>query len=304
MHISFLRYRNFFYLKLALGVSALALLAYVVHAPAAAPNGGTWLGYTLGTLSLALVGWLAWFGIRKRTYRGTQDRLMAWLSAHVYLGIALVFIVSLHSGFQLGMNVHGLAYLLTVAVVVTGLVGLYCYVNYPRMRAENAAGMSRDTMLNEIAELDRESLELADGIGPDAHRAVLQSIEQTVLGGTIWQQVLGDPARHSGANDKELGALLQVPATAPRAEPSFNPEATTITLLTGQMLDPADSNTRIARLRNLIDLVTRRRELVERLQRDIQYEARLHAWLYLHVPLTVALLAALLAHVVAVFFYW
>ena len=37
---------------------------------------------------------------------------------------------------------------------------------------------------------------------------------------------------------------------------------------------------------------------------DIAYRARLQLWLYLHVPLSIALLAALLAHVIALFFYW
>ena len=32
--------------------------------------------------------------------------------------------------------------------------------------------------------------------------------------------------------------------------------------------------------------------------------ALLEIWLYVHVPLTVVLIAALIAHVVSVFFYW
>ncbi|MGH8597613.1 MAG: hypothetical protein ACREXT_13225, partial [Gammaproteobacteria bacterium] len=61
---------------------------------------------------------------------------------------------------------------------------------------------------------------------------------------------------------------------------------------------------RLDKIRHLFDLITRKRGLVERLQRDIQIQARLAFWLYLHVPLTVGLLAALIAHVFAVFFYW
>jgi len=30
----------------------------------------------------------------------------------------------------------------------------------------------------------------------------------------------------------------------------------------------------------------------------------LEIWLYIHVPLTIALIAALTAHVISVFFYW
>jgi hypothetical protein len=33
-------------------------------------------------------------------------------------------------------------------------------------------------------------------------------------------------------------------------------------------------------------------------------KARLDLWLFIHVPLSIALIAALVAHVVSVFFYW
>jgi hypothetical protein len=36
----------------------------------------------------------------------------------------------------------------------------------------------------------------------------------------------------------------------------------------------------------------------------MRYKAVLDLWLYIHVPLSVALLAALTIHVVSVFLYW
>ena len=54
----------------------------------------------------------------------------------------------------------------------------------------------------------------------------------------------------------------------------------------------------------MLDIIGRRQELVSRVNRDIALTARMQIWLYLHVPLTFALLAALLAHIVSVFLYW
>jgi hypothetical protein len=54
----------------------------------------------------------------------------------------------------------------------------------------------------------------------------------------------------------------------------------------------------------LYALMVRKQELVGRARRAVALKARIDVWLYVHVPLTIALLAALLAHVVSVFFYW
>jgi len=48
----------------------------------------------------------------------------------------------------------------------------------------------------------------------------------------------------------------------------------------------------------------RKQELVSRARRAVKLKARLDIWLYIHVPLTIALLAALTAHTVSVFYYW
>src|SRR6476646_5385668 len=128
MHQSFLSYRRKFYLWVALGLCAAAIVAYAWHHPRSPPNGGTWLGYTLGTIGALLILWLTALGIRKRSYRSRLGTVQGWVSAHVYLGLALLVIVTLHTGFQFGWNIHTVAYGLMWLVIVSGLVGISAYL--------------------------------------------------------------------------------------------------------------------------------------------------------------------------------
>jgi hypothetical protein len=57
-------------------------------------------------------------------------------------------------------------------------------------------------------------------------------------------------------------------------------------------------------LRKLIDMISRKKRLATRVARDIQYQAMMEIWLYFHVPISFALLAALIGHIVSSFFYW
>lgn len=311
MHESFVSYRSFFYLKVALGLCALAVLAYALHSPADPPNGGTWLGYALGVLGAILVGGLAWFGVRKRRYGGNTTLVSAWLSAHVYLGGALLVVTTLHSGFQLGWNVHTLAYALVWLVVVTGFYGLYTYIAYPGALSANRGGMTRAQMIAEIAELDCECLQLADGVGQEAHQVVLRSIEETVLGGSALEQLFGDPARRSasqklaqGLDDVRRKIEARIAREVPDLSQVKDTEMTAIGFLAGQVMAEGAGPERLEKIRRLFDLITRKRAMVERVQRDIQYQARLQCWLYAHAPLTVGLLVALGIHILSVFFYW
>ena len=57
-------------------------------------------------------------------------------------------------------------------------------------------------------------------------------------------------------------------------------------------------------LQDLLRLFGRRRSVLRRLRHDIRLMSWLRVWLYVHVPLTVAMLAALVVHILAVFLYW
>ena len=70
-HYSILEYASFRWFKAAIALVAMASAAYLWHEPPLKPYGGTWLGYTLGTVGAILIVWLMAYGIRKRRYAST-----------------------------------------------------------------------------------------------------------------------------------------------------------------------------------------------------------------------------------------
>ena len=56
--------------------------------------------------------------------------------------------------------------------------------------------------------------------------------------------------------------------------------------------------------RKLLVLTGKKCGLLGTVRRDIQLKALMDIWLRVHVPVTVALLIALTAHIISVFYYW
>ena len=276
MHQSILIYKRFLFLKLALLGIVAAVLPYTIHAPLQAPNGGTWLGYTLGCLGAFLIVWLMWFGIRKRRYGPGKVNLEAWLSAHVYFGLVLIIVATLHTGFQFGINVHTLAYALMMVVILSGFFGVYSYMRHPREMTENRGGSTLDQIMLELTDLDRRCREIAINLGKEMNDAVLEASRNTTIGGGLIRQLSGDD----------------------RACP------TSAALDRVQALAASVSGEEAGHVRRLVPLLSRQCELLSQARKDIRFQALMRVWLFVHVPFSFALLAALIAHVFAVFFYW
>ena len=58
-HISFLKHKRFRWLWIALGLSVISIIGYALIDQEPRPNGGSWYGYTLGTIGLGLIVWLS-----------------------------------------------------------------------------------------------------------------------------------------------------------------------------------------------------------------------------------------------------
>lgn len=276
LHEGFLRHRNFRWLKVAAAVCFLAILGYALIDQEPHPNGGTWYGYMLGTIGALLIVWLTLLGVRKRAMTPGRWSLKAWTSAHVYLGLSLIVIATLHTGFQFGWNVHTLAYVLMMFVILSGVFGISVYATIPAALSNNREEMTQIQMLDALRAIDRQ---LHDAAQPLAHREaelVQASLDQDPFGGGLVNRLAGRyPHCATRAAQREIRR-----ATAHAPDLGHDP------------LERVDA------------LLERKEAMLARLRRHLQLKGLLEIWLYVHVPLTFALIAALAAHIISVFFYW
>ncbi len=292
MHESLLAFRRRRYLWIALFVAASSIAAYMIHDPQEPANGGTVLGYTLGTLGVILIVWLTWFGIRKRRYSSTAGTVQGWLSAHVYLGLALPIVVLLHAGFQFGFNVHTLAFVLMMLVVLSGLYGVFIYTKYPERISDNRGGASRPELFDQLDDIDSRSIRVAADLPAPFGELVQSGATRTQLGGTLWSRLRGQ--------DKSTVVLPNQGQS--NAVPNAGQEAAMDLLADEQ--SRATGPDSAAKIGELSALLRNKRRLLRQLREDLRLQAAMELWLYFHVPLTAGLLMALVAHIVTVFLYW
>lgn len=295
IHSHLLRYEGARFLWWSLGLVAASLLLFVTQDTLRGVNGGTWQGYVLGTTGALLIAWLTLLGIRKRSYSSRLGSLKGWTSAHIYLGTALVVVATLHCAAQFGNNVHTLAYVLMCLVVASGFFGVYAYLNFPRSISDNREGGSRSELFAELYELDRQGRDLARKCDGAVSLAVRSCVERTTIGGGALHQLSGrDRSRF-------LRTAPESPGSAALAD---NDDQQAVIAYVADRIPRADKRAEAANLQALVSMLCRRQAVLRRLRRDIRLHAWLRVWLYLHVPLTLALLAALVVHVVTTFIYW
>ncbi len=293
MHESMLNYAQRRYLKVAIGLCVLSIVAYVWHDPLSPPNGGTWLGYTLGGIGAALILWLTALGIRKRSYSSSLGTLRGWTSAHIYLGLALIIVATLHTGFQFGWNLHTLCYVLMLVVIGSGIFGMVVYLRYPQAMSSNRAGTKPDVLLEEINDLDQRSLRVANEM-PRRFGDVLRSNrEGTRIGGST-RAILGGV---------DLSTIT-LPSASGGSQQASNAEQTALLDWLADELARSTDGELTKRIGDLLSVIATRRNQLRRLRRDAQIRGWLEIWLYVHVPVTLALIGTLIAHVVSVFLYW
>jgi hypothetical protein len=276
LHSSFLSHRGFLWAKIALFISLATLVGYWLIDVTPRHNGGSWYGYTLGTIGLLLILWLTMLGVRKRAMTTGSWSLKAWTSAHVYLGLSLMVIGTLHSGFQLGWNVHTLAWALMMLVILSGIWGITVYATLPAALSNNRDERTQAQMLEDIRSLDRQLYDAAQPLSPNDAATVRLSLAQDPFAGSLLSRLSGRYGRCATARAQSLI----------RGHTGLHPDLG---------VDP---------LEKIDNLLGRKAAALARLRRHLKLKALLEIWLYVHVPLTFALIAALGAHVVSVFFYW
>ncbi|HXT22617.1 MAG TPA: hypothetical protein VN923_17845 [Thermoanaerobaculia bacterium] len=218
---------------------------------------------------------LMFFGVRKRWHRSRLGRLETWCQSHVYLGLLVVAVALCHSGFRFHDRVATAAFWTMTAVAASGLAGALLYTVVPLLLTRVESGLLPDELGRQVNQLAQSMARLASGRSP-----ALQGIAGELLAGERprwlagWRLLL-QPRAAAAVVERPWGRWLREVPPAERAD-----------------------------LEQLLVLSRQRRELVLSLLQQQRYRNLLAVWLFVHVPLSFALLVLLAAHLWGALRYW
>lgn len=295
-------------------------LVYAVYALMTpnGPKGGTWTGIAFGSAALGVMIFECLLSIRKKYPASPAGRLQTWLRAHIWLGVLTIFLVFYHSGFYWGRGLAFWLMILFLMVTLSGVLGVILQNLIPRrMTAE----VRRETVFRQIPfvveQLRREADERVEFVTADL---AVDEPEPEVLhaGG---KKFYFDPVQRKSAGEKvevevrKRKTNAQIPVDKGSAaalrrhylneirpflsqQPSrfsrrlFGDAASLKAYFERlRILTARDAHTVLADLEDICD---ERRQLML----QVRLHHLLHAWLYVHVPLSFALLLLTVVHAV------
>ncbi len=267
---TFLTYKNFRWLWINALILAACTAVYVYDKPLGGRNGGTIVGYTFGGIATAGILYLMWFGIRKRAHYSKYTTLKGCLAVHVWLGVMLSFLVPLHSGFQFGWNVHTLAYALMMATIISGIIGAYIYISFPPKVQSHRGGGTVKHLLDQVAAISKD----IDFMAKDRSDDFLRLLDRV--------DFVYKPSAMTALRRPE------VPPVAPKDM------AALLAKLPHRETDEGYQ---------IVSLAAKKRQLIQQVHNEIRLMAAFRSWLYLHLPLSFGLLAAVAIHIFSVFYF-
>ena len=268
---SFYDYKSYRWFWINALLLVVMVAVYWYDSPVHGRSGNTPVGYTYGAIAAAGILYLMWFGIRKRSYSSNAGTLKGCLSAHIWLGIALLLIVPLHAGFSFGFNVHTLAYALMVVVIVSGIWGAVNYSTLANQIKSHRGGGTMPKLLSQLYLLTNEIAAL--GKDKSDHYHELRRRIDFEFRPTIRKALFG-----------------RLPAELPKEQSS-------------ELLAKLPASEQSDGLK-LVSLVERKRTIADDVMHETAVLTKLRAWLFIHVPVSIALVVAVVIHIFAVFYYW
>lgn len=262
-----------------IGIALLAILVatYVpYHNSVPFTHGGSREGLIYGAVALVLFGILLYYGVRKRSYRSRFGKLEEWLQAHIWLGIVAFATVVAHTGFRFEDRLAVTLFIVVALVVVSGIFGVFLYRTVPRSLTDVETNLTAEQISEQLNQLARSMARIASGKSEPFQRiykGLIREATPAPLAG--WTLILASPGnRASREMQGEWTGLLGLVAQPEQDE-----------------------------LRQLLVTSRQRKELHHRLLQQQRYRNLLDFWLWIHLPLSIAMIVLIIAHLVSVFYF-
>lgn len=243
-------------------------------------TGGSRVGLTYGILGGAIIvfAWLlsalrfvpSWWFLGSRAL---------WLKGHIWLGLLSFILILCHSGLRFGGLFEQILYLVFFLVLVTGIVGVILQQFLPRwMTIEVPCEVPYEQIPNVCAAL-REKADLAmdsQNVCPAA--ATCERLKYWYA--EVVRPFLGWPSENQLFADASKTAQV---FEQMRALPGIDQPTAKASELLARLEEYCNERRRLARQESLHRL--------------------LHGWLYLHVPLSAAMMVMMIVHAVVTLYY-
>ncbi len=308
--------------------SIAAVVWYAVYSRGAAvwPGGSSLPGFACGTVAglIILFEFLLW--PRKSLLRVWRiGRTQVWMRAHIWLGLLTVPLIAVHVWREMGGLLSTVLFVLFVVVIVSGIIGLALQQVLPRFMLDN---LPAETIFSQIDGVARqycdEAEELVHAIcgtpaGDDESDAALTGASEQRAGAPATTYVTIGAMRRIGAVRGRVWQTQTAVTVVPDSAVLQTAFSSTIRpyLLAGRKSGSALANELqagnfFAGLRNKLPAPAY--FAVEHLEglcdqrRQFDLQARLqvwlHGWLWVHLPLSVALVLVMFLHIFVAVKYW
>jgi hypothetical protein len=258
------------------------------------PGGGTIPGFTFGVAGGLIVAFEFLLWPRKKVRAWRIGSAQSWLRAHIWLGLLSLPILILHSGLRFGGWLTTCLMVLLIVVIASGVYGLILQNLIPVRRL---AEIPLEGVYDQQVYLVEQMLKQADQMvsstcGAAVETAAAGTTPAIAVGSRTALRIPAAPVRESEAlllfYRDQVGPFLRHGAN--HASPLANAQraASVFQSMKGQTPPAAHG---------VLDAL----EHFCRERRRWDYEARmhfwLHNWLWVHFPLSVALIVLMIAHI-------
>lgn len=269
-HETFINYKSWRWFWISLAGIVAAIIFYCINDPILPQSGSTEYGYTLGIICGVLMVYLLWYGSRKRSYFSKFTTLREVLSAHIWIGIALLFLIPLHTGFRFHWNVHTYTFIFCILTIITGIWGTYFYRVLPKEISSNRGEGSLKTHIEQFNSNTAEIVKLNKAT--EGRLESFISFVDNIKLPTVITLLLGKRAvcrSHLESSD----ALSMV------------------------------TNDDRASALKVIELADKKFEVIQKIEKEVMVQTWLKLWLYFHVPLACGAGILLIIHIIVVLYF-
>ena len=283
------------------------------------PGGASAPGFTFGVVGglIILFEFLLWFRKKVRVWR--IGRAQAWMVAHIWLGLLCLPLFIYHSGFQFNGVLSNILTVLLIVVIASGVWGLILQQLLPRRMLDD---LPAETIYSQIGYLSEQLLLEGEQIvratcgpapgeatkpGDDPeeqalHMHMVVGAVRTV--GQVQGKVLETRASTPAVPDSEGLRIFFKTSVAPflkqGPEPSSPMRHQARAAAMFQELKIQVPRAAHGAIDTLERMCTQRRQWA--LQARMHFW--LHNWLWIHLPLSVALVVLMVVHAFVAIKYW